>query len=383
MRPAGEDGASRAAVSCRPCRLRILSRGALVRLAILGVAIALTLVIAHRVLLVMPGASHSGALPEATDRETRFAESMAADVQILAGDLGPRNRDHPIAYSRAADFIEQRLRESGHEPNRQPSPAHSPGASPGNIIVEVRGASSGATEEILVVGAHYDSFDDSPGANDNATGVAAVLALAESFAGTQPQRTIRFAFFADEEPPWFQSEEMGSRTYARACRTAGDRIVGMLSLETMGWYSDEPGSQRYPAPLGALYPDRGDFIGFVSNPASRAFLREVIGAFRETTAFPSEGAALPSVLPGISWSDHWSFWQEGYPGLMITDTAPFRYPWYHTPEDTPDKVDALRLARVVLGIERVLMRLTGAERAEPAIDAEPAAGAEPAPRDSP
>lgn len=216
---------------------------------------------------------------------------------------------------------------------------------------------TGDTAEIIVVGAHYDSFDDSPGANDNATGVASVLALAERFIDARPSRTLRFVLFADEEPPYFQSEEMGSLTYARACRDAGERVIGMISVETIGWYSDEPGSQKYPAPLGAVYPDKGNFIGFVANPRSRIFLREVITSFRESTEFPSEGGALPGVLPGIGWSDHWAFWQSGFAALMVTDTAPFRYPHYHTVLDTPDKVDSERIARVTMGLERVIRAL--------------------------
>lgn len=360
-------------------RPRMASRAALVRLGVLALVLAVALVVAHRMLIVMPGESHKGPLPDATDEEQRLAESLIADVRFLAGELGPRNRDHPIAYERAAQYIEQRLRGMGYQTRRQPSPARDPTASPGNIIAERLAAAgepsgvkvgrddatSGGTPGILVIGAHYDSFADSPGANDNSTGVAAVLSLAEAFSERSmpqaPRRTVRFVLFADEEPPYFQTDEMGSRTYARSCRVAGDRIVGMLSLETIGWYSDEPGSQRYPPPLGALYPERGNFVAFVGNPASRHFLREVLAAFRETTAFPSEGAALPSILPGVSWSDHWAFWREGYPGLMITDTAPFRYPYYHTRADTPDKVDALRLARVVAGLERVLGRLAQVE----------------------
>lgn len=319
--------------------------------------LAVALVVCHRVMIVMPGRSFAGPLPDASEREHALAAALAADVQVLAGDIGPRNRDHALAYHRAADFIERRLRELGYEPMRQPSPEQAPGASPGNIIAERAGHAP--SPDIVIIGAHYDSFGDSPGANDNATGVAAVLAIAERFAQEQPAHTLRFVLFADEEPPWFQTEEMGSLTHARACRRAGERVMGMISLETMGWYSESPGSQKYPVPLGTLYPETGNFIGFVGNPQSRTFLRSVIGAFRATADFPSEGAALPGFIPGIGWSDHWAFWQEGYAGLMVTDTAPFRYPWYHTTADAPDKIDALRLARVVAGLERVLHELSG------------------------
>jgi Zn-dependent M28 family amino/carboxypeptidase len=132
----------------------------------------------------------------------------------------------------------------------------------------------------------------------------------------------------------------------------------MFSLETIGYYSDERGSQRYPPPLGLLYPNTGNFIGFVANFASRALLRDAIGAFRAHARFPSEGVAAPASIPGVDWSDHASFWEAGHPALMITDTAPFRYPHYHTAFDTPDKIDYERLARVVAGLRGMLLQLT-------------------------
>jgi hypothetical protein len=133
----------------------------------------------------------------------------------------------------------------------------------------------------------------------------------------------------------------------------------MLSLETLGYYSDREGSQRYPFPFGLLYPSRADFVGFVSNIGSRSLLRRCVGSFRRTTAFPSEGLAAPAWIPGVSWSDHSSFWEQGYPAIMVTDTALYRYPAYHTAADTPDRVDFDRLARVVAGLARVVVDLAG------------------------
>ena len=196
-----------------------------------------------------------------------------------------------------------------------------------------------------------------PAANDNGTGVAALLVLARRLKGSSLKRTVRFVAFANEEPPHFQTDAMGSLVYARACKTAGDNVVAMLSLETMGYFSDDAGSQAYPFPLSVFYPDVGNFIGFVGDLSSRALVHEVIGLFRRGVDFPSEGAALPASIPGVGWSDHWSFWQVGFPAVMITDTAPFRYPHYHTPEDTPDKVDFARLAHVVVGLDGVIVKL--------------------------
>ncbi|HMN95910.1 MAG TPA: M28 family peptidase [Phycisphaerales bacterium] len=341
-------------------RLRLLSKAALIRLAALAVALAALLAGLYAWSIAMPGNSHRGDLPAATAEERLLASRLADDLDRLVADLGPRNRGHPDAYFRSAAFIEQRLRTAGMTPIRHPSPAGDPALTPGNIVVEWPRRSDGI-DEIVIIGAHYDSFDDAPGANDNGSGVVALLALVDRLAGLEPRRTLRAVFFVDEEPPWFQTEEMGSLVYARACRAADEPIVAMLSLETIGWFDDAPGSQRYPAPLGSVYPDRGDFVAFVANMRSRRLLRDVVATFRATTAFPSEGGALPGSLPGIGWSDHWAFWQAGYPGIMITDTAPFRYPHYHTPQDTVDKVDTLKLARITLGVERVLRHLVDRE----------------------
>jgi Zn-dependent M28 family amino/carboxypeptidase len=209
----------------------------------------------------------------------------------------------------------------------------------------------------VVVGAHYDSVGKAPGANDNASGVAAVLELARLFHGASTHRTIRFVLFVNEEPPYFQIDTMGSAVYAKQLRRDGIVVSAMISLETIGYYSDKSGSQKYPPILSLFYPNRGDFIGFVGNSESRELVRKAVNDFRESTQFPSEGIAAPADWPGIGWSDQWSFWQEGYPAIMVTDTAPFRYPYYHTPQDTQDKVDFERMARVVCGVRRVVEKL--------------------------
>jgi Zn-dependent M28 family amino/carboxypeptidase len=168
---------------------------------------------------------------------------------------------------------------------------------------------------------------------------------------------VRCVLFVNEEPPYFQTEDMGSLAYARRSRARGEAIVAMLSLETLGYYSDEPGSQAYPPPFGLLYPKTGRFVGFVGNLGSRGLVRRAVRAFRRSAAFPSEGVAAPGWIMGIGWSDHWAFWETGYPGVMVTDTALFRYPHYHAPTDTPDRIDYGRLARVVDGLHGVVTAL--------------------------
>ena len=151
--------------------------------------------------------------------------------------------------------------------------------------------------------------------------------------------------------------EQAAAYFEQGLARAGEPVRAMFSLETIGYYSDGPGGQRYPFPLGLFYPDRGDFLAFVANLASRALLHEAIAAFREQAHFPSEGVAAPAIIPGVHWSDQWSFWRHGVPALMLTDTAPYRYPHYHQENDTPDKVDYGRLARVVTGLERMFRAL--------------------------
>ncbi|MGH8093255.1 MAG: M28 family peptidase [Chthoniobacterales bacterium] len=298
----------------------------------------------------MPGESFRGNAPPLTADEKALRGELIAHVQTLGGEIGERNLPHYPQLQAAAQYIEGQLR--GWKVRRDEYEVQSKSCY--NIEAELPGVS----REIVLVGAHYDSVYGSPGANDNGSGVAALLALAHRSAGPPNEKTIRFVAFVNEEPGNFQTPQMGSFVYARRCRERGDRISAMISLETIGYFSNQPGSQRYPAPgLGLLYPRTGNFIGFVGNVASRSLLREIIRDFRREAQIRSEGGALPAIVPGVGWSDQWSFWQYGYPAIMVTDTAPFRYPYYHSAGDTPDKLDYDSMTRVVAGMEKVIHHL--------------------------
>lgn len=305
----------------------------------------------------MPSKSFRGPLPPLTEKQAVRRKELRAHVEKLAGEIGERNVLKPAQLRAAADYIEGEFAKMGYATRRQSYIAN--GESFDNLEVEIPG--NALPDEIVVVGAHYDSCHGSPAANDNASGVASLLVLAEKWKEHQSSRTIRFVAFVNEEPPFFQTDYMGSLVYARRCRERGENISAMISLETMGYFNTAKGSQNYPPPFGFLYPSKGDFIAFVGNYGNGKLVRRCIKTFRETTSFPSEGAALPGKLPGIGWSDHWSFWQVDYPAIMVTDTAPFRYPHYHTAEDTPDKIDYGRLGRVVEGLEHVILELSDAE----------------------
>lgn len=333
----------------RRTKRRVL-RGLLI---LLGLAV-LVIAMAWWKMIHMPGKSHRGELPAADEHLVALAGELKAAVVHLAAEIGERNvLDFPAALQESADWIKAEFRAAGYEVRRQTYPVS--GVECSNLEVEIAGAAQ--REEIVIVAAHYDSVPGTPGANDNASGVAALLALARRFADEKPDRTLRFVALVNEEPPNFQTEAMGAWVYARSCRERDERIVAMLSLETIGYYSDAPASQHYPPPFGLLYPSVGNFIAFVGNTGSADLVREVVRVFRENEPFPSEGGALPEFIPGIGFSDQWGFWQQGYPGLMATDTAMFRYPHYHEPSDTPDKIDFDRMARVVRGLERVISHL--------------------------
>lgn len=301
-------------------------------------------------MMKMPGRSHKGALPPLTADEAELCDRLRGHVAVLAGEIGERNTLNYRALLQAAGYIGTRFRELGLTVREEPYRAGEKEVV--NLAAEVKGA--GHPDEIVIIGAHYDTVPGSPGANDNASGVAALLELARFFADRKPERTVRFVAFVNEEPPWFQTDKMGSRVYARRAKERGEKIVAMLSLETIGCYSDQPGSQHYPPPFNLFYPHTGNFIGFVSDLGSRLLLHRVIAIFRGTTRFPSEGLAAPGWIEGIGWSDHWSFRQEGYPAVMVTDTAPFRYPHYHEAEDRPEKLDYERMVRVVRGMVEVV-----------------------------
>jgi Zn-dependent M28 family amino/carboxypeptidase len=230
-----------------------------------------------------------------------------------------------------------------------------------NLEITRRGQSR--PEKFLLIGAHYDSVIGSPGANDNGSGVAALLELSRLFVRLTPDISVRFVAFVNEEPPFFMWKQMGSLVYARMARRRGDDIRLMAALETMGYFRSEAGSQRYPPLFRAFHPDRGDFIAFVSNLKSRRLMRRAAAAFHAHSDFPLEQTATFAFVPGVAWSDHFSFWRERYRAFMVTDTAFYRYPYYHTVDDTPEKLDYAALARVTRGLLRAFAALAGADPA--------------------
>jgi len=306
---------------------------------------------------VMPGTSWDGPLPDLTADEQSILAGVETHVRVLAVEIGERNISTHEALEQAASYIAGTFRDLGLTVSFQEFEVD------GKVVRNVEAVLPGtlAPDEIIVIGAHYDTFWDTPGADDNASAVAGMLELARIFSGRPGARTLRFVAFVNEEPPYFQNEGMGSLRYAKRCSERDENIVAMVCLEMLGFYDDTDESQAYPPPMELFYPSRGDFIGFVGDLSSRSLVRRTIRVFREHATLPSEGLTGPTYINGVDFSDHWSFWQYGYPAVMVTDTAVFRNPNYHKPTDTPGTLDFDRLARVVSGLVPVLDDLAAIE----------------------
>lgn len=310
------------------------------------------------VILAWSRAAFSGDIPtvkQATDPSLPLplADRLRDHVSHLALEIGQRNIFHSHALHAAADYIRNQWITQGYQVRSQFY--HANEVKSENLEVSRTGKTK--PHEIIIVGAHYDTVEGSPGANDNASGIAALIELSRFFAAVETERTLRFVAFANEEPPFFFWGQMGSGVYAETAKACGDDIRLMISLEMLGSYSDEPGSQNYPPFFKYFYPDRANFIAMVSNQASHKELKQLVAAFKAHSDFPMESLATFEFIPGVAWSDHLSFWREGYPAVMVTDTAFYRYDAYHTAEDTPEKLNYSAMARVVKGLFHALKAL--------------------------
>jgi Zn-dependent M28 family amino/carboxypeptidase len=294
-----------------------------------------------------------GTPPSWSPAEQELALGLVGHLQTIAVDIGERNYRKYRKLCAAAEYVESVMRSQGHAPSIQEYDVMRKRYR--NISVEIEGTKRKG--EIIQVGAHYDTVSGSPGADDNGSAVAVLLELPRMIKGLALERTVRLTAFVNEESPFSFTSDMGSMVFARACRRRGEDIRAMLSLECLGFYRDEPGSQRLPFLLRHVYPDQGNFIAFVGNIRAHGLVRRCVRSFRSEVRFPCEGAALPAIIPGVSWSDHWSFWRNGYRAVMVTDTAFYRNPNYHTAGDLPETLDPLRTARVAFGLTGVIRDL--------------------------
>ncbi|MHB0995708.1 MAG: M28 family peptidase [Elusimicrobiales bacterium] len=283
-------------------------------------------------------------------------EKLKKTVTDLASDIGPRDvfRNNLDKLRRAEVYIAGRLAAAGYKVEFQEFPAA--GTVARNIIASKPGLSAGGG--IILVGAHYDTYDN-PGADDNASGVACLLDLAEYAAAGRYEKTLVFAAFANEEPPFFKTAGMGSEVYARAARARGDDIRAAVILEMTGYFTERRISQRYPPLIGPFMPGRGNFIAQIANFPSRELAGEIDAAFRAASPLPLRTMALPSAVPGVDFSDHRSFWNTGYRAVMFTDTAFYRNRNYHLDSDLPDTLNYAYMAAFMDGLKGALWKLAG------------------------
>ena len=319
-------------------------------------ALLLTLAAAWGLLLWLtwtPGTSWRGPPAPLTGEQHESLQRLQHHVRALAVDIGPRHIGAPSSMRRAEEFIGEQLRADGYDVQLLPVP-NSRGVTH-NIQAQLTG--SDLPDQIIVVGAHYDTISTTPGADDNATGVAAVLEIAHLMRSSSPSRTVRFVLFTHEEPPYFRSDGMGSAVYARQARREREQIVAMYSLEMLGYFSEQPDSQTLPPPLHLVFPTTGNFVAFISLSESQHLVHESVGLFREHARIASEALSAPAWVTGVDFSDHAPFIEQGYDAVMVTDTAFMRNANYHRATDTADTLQYPYLTHATLGMRSVVEAL--------------------------
>ncbi len=276
-------------------------------------------------------------------------------VEHLSVRIGSRSLYEYEKITATKDYIVSCLKDSGYDPALQDY--NYGGNIYSNIIVSLTGAKH--PDETVVIGAHYDTVQGTPGADDNASAVAILLEICRELKGSLPGKTLKLIFFVMEEPPVFRSEHMGSYIYAKEARARNENITSMISLEMLGYYSDEKGGQSFPLPLmNLMYPSTPNFIAVVGNLSSQNLVEKVKKSLNSASGVPVETLSTVNFVPGVDFSDHRSFWKMGYPAIMITDTAFYRNPNYHSESDTINTLDFDKMTDLLNGLIRVARDLT-------------------------
>lgn len=302
----------------------------------------------------LPVPTHATPAPGTT------AARLKIHVDALATKIGERNFSRPTALESAARYIESELRTAGYDVISSCYSVQANGSVAWTRNIEVHVAGESKDAPLLIVGAHYDTASETPGADDNASGVSALLELARRLKGERRAAEIRLVAFGTEEPPYFGTADMGSARYVQSLDLSGRNLIGMVSLECLGFFHELPNSQKYPPILGWFYPDKANFIGFVSNIASRQLLGQFKEAYRASERTPAVFAALPQYLVStITLSDQVAFWSRGHPAIMVSDTAFLRNSSYHQTSDRSDRIDYERFAEVVEGLDQAIGVVAG------------------------
>ena len=287
-------------------------------------------------------------------------KGMESDIEYLQ-KLGPRNSENEKTYNQlrqCEEWIRQRWESQGYVVKKHTFSIREKEYS--NLEIEIKGRT--LSSEIIIISAQYDTLPDSPGANNNGSGIAILFQLSQLLRKRTPDRTLRLLNFVNEEDPFFGTEMMGSFQYAKKCRRQGEDIRVMLSLDALGVYKNEPGSQRLPFPFSIFYPDRGNFLAFIGNLQSRKYVKEVTKGFKKGSSFQIQAGVAPEWAKGGAWSDHSSFWKFGYPGIMVTDTGGFRSAYHTTKEDTMERLNFEAMSRIVIGMYTCAVHLTSLQK---------------------
>jgi hypothetical protein len=282
-------------------------------------------------------------------------QNVYKHVEYLSVHIGSRSVYEYGKIEETKRYIVTCLENSGYTPELQPYTYE--GKIYSNVIVSIKGEA--LPDETVIIGAHYDTIYGTPGADDNASAVAILLEMSKMLKNFSPVRTLKMIFFVFEEPPLFRTEQMGSYVYASAARERRENIRAMISLEMLGYYSDRKGGQTFPLPLmGLIYPTTPNFIAIVGNLQSQSLVERIRNAMKRNPGIPVETLSTVSFVPGVDFSDHWSFWKMGYPAVMITDTAFYRNPNYHTDMDTIDTLDFNSMMELLKGLVEVAKDLS-------------------------
>jgi len=296
--------------------------------------------------------SYRGGAPE------EITQDLKTHVTKLAGEIGPRDLfcNNAASLKATEDYITSRLKSYGYKVEFQDYPLA------GKTARNITGIKTGtlAPGETVLVGAHFDTFGN-PGADDNASGVAGMLTLAQLLAKTPSARTLKFVAFANEEPPFFRTDNMGSAVWARAAVARGEKIKAAIVLEMIGYYSEQASSQKYPPLIGPFQPNKGNFIAQISNFSSRKLAGAIDREFKKNSSLPLVTIVLPSIVPGVDYSDHRNFWKNGYPAVMFTDTSFYRNANYHKGTDTPDTLNYEYMAGLITGLRPALLEQLNAD----------------------
>ena len=297
------------------------------------------------------GKSYQGTSCALSKEEKIILLNAKTHITNLSVDIGERNLVKYENLRQTANYIEDQMNSLGLTTKDHTFLVQ--GKKVRNIEATIGHPTS--SSQVVIVGAHYDSVIGSPGADDNASGVAALLEIIRLLKNHSLKHTVRFVAFVNEEPPYFKTEFMGSSVYAKNLSPL--EIKAMISIDMIGYYLDTPNSQQHPLLFNFFYPNTGNFLAFVSNLTSKSLLQQTLSSFRYYTPIPSEGIAAFASVPGIDWSDHQSFWKENIPAILVTDTGPYRYPYYHSYEDSIDKINFIKLAQVINGLAHVIKDL--------------------------